>query len=263
MPIIKSLSNAAGSNAGDDSRKKMGAFLTMAQFQASVHSSNLFLTAAAQVRGAGDGALSSGQGRAGSGAAAAAAGRLSFSSSSRAAVAAAPASAPASTAAVIQQRYQQQQPQLQAPNSEGSARALLEMLRQLSHCSSAFVDWNVCQPWKQLAAAMATVRQLGRVTIQPWEPCGHMWPVPCGSGNRVAMRLWRPCDRGNRKNQLCCDVGYALARGCLPPTTTTPLPSPPLTHTPTHPYTCRPWCHVPCGSADILPPLIGILGLEP
>lgn len=48
MPIIKSLSEASGSNAGDESRKKMGSFLTQAQFQASIHSSNLFLTAAAQ-----------------------------------------------------------------------------------------------------------------------------------------------------------------------------------------------------------------------
>ncbi|KAL6754020.1 2-oxoglutarate/malate translocator [Haematococcus lacustris] len=48
MPIIKSLSQAAGSNPGDSSRLKMGAFLTQSQFQSGIHSSSLFLTASAQ-----------------------------------------------------------------------------------------------------------------------------------------------------------------------------------------------------------------------
>lgn len=48
MPIIKSLSEASGSKPGEASRTKMGSFLTQAQFQASIHSSNLFLTGAAQ-----------------------------------------------------------------------------------------------------------------------------------------------------------------------------------------------------------------------
>ena len=48
MPIIKSLSEASGSKPGEESRTKMGSFLTQAQFQTSIHSSNLFLTAAAQ-----------------------------------------------------------------------------------------------------------------------------------------------------------------------------------------------------------------------
>jgi DASS family divalent anion:Na+ symporter len=48
MPIIKSLSEASGSKPGEASRNKMGSFLTQAQFQTSIHSSNLFLTAAAQ-----------------------------------------------------------------------------------------------------------------------------------------------------------------------------------------------------------------------
>lgn len=49
MPIIKSLSAAAGSYPNDPSRTKMGAFLTHAQFQTGIHSSSLFLTASAQV----------------------------------------------------------------------------------------------------------------------------------------------------------------------------------------------------------------------
>ena len=36
------------SNAGDESRKKLGSFLVMSQFQGSVNSSAMFLTAAAQ-----------------------------------------------------------------------------------------------------------------------------------------------------------------------------------------------------------------------
>lgn len=48
MPIIKSLSTNAGSNPGDDSRQLLGSYLTQAQFQTGVHSSCLFLTAAAQ-----------------------------------------------------------------------------------------------------------------------------------------------------------------------------------------------------------------------
>jgi DASS family divalent anion:Na+ symporter len=39
---------AAAAAAGDESRKKLGAYLMQAQFQASVHSSNFVMTAAAQ-----------------------------------------------------------------------------------------------------------------------------------------------------------------------------------------------------------------------
>eukprot|EP00955_Chlamydomonas_euryale_P024447 257601-Chlamydomonas_euryale.AAC.3 len=48
MPIIKSLSENAGSMPYDESRKKMGAFLTMSQFQTGIHSGGIFLTASAQ-----------------------------------------------------------------------------------------------------------------------------------------------------------------------------------------------------------------------
>lgn len=48
MPIISSLSIAAGSLPNDPSREKMGAYLTLCQFQAGIHSSALFITASAQ-----------------------------------------------------------------------------------------------------------------------------------------------------------------------------------------------------------------------
>lgn len=48
MPIMSSLSQNAGSLPGTDSAGKLGKFLVQAQFQGSVHSSALFLTAAAQ-----------------------------------------------------------------------------------------------------------------------------------------------------------------------------------------------------------------------
>lgn len=48
MPIIKSLSEASGSYPGDDSRKRMGSFLTQCQFQTGTHSGSFFLTASAQ-----------------------------------------------------------------------------------------------------------------------------------------------------------------------------------------------------------------------
>ncbi|GAX74927.1 hypothetical protein CEUSTIGMA_g2373.t1 [Chlamydomonas eustigma] len=48
MPIIKSLSEGSGSYAGDESRKKMGAFLTMAQFQTGIHTTSIFVTGSAQ-----------------------------------------------------------------------------------------------------------------------------------------------------------------------------------------------------------------------
>lgn len=48
MPIINSLSLASGSKPGEESRKKLGAYLVNTQFQGSVNSSALFLTAAAQ-----------------------------------------------------------------------------------------------------------------------------------------------------------------------------------------------------------------------
>lgn len=48
MPIMNSLSLSAGSKPNDESRKKLGAFLVNTQFQGSVNSSALFLTAAAQ-----------------------------------------------------------------------------------------------------------------------------------------------------------------------------------------------------------------------
>jgi len=48
MPIVLSLSEASGSKPNDPSRKRMGAFLTNALLHSSNHSSNLFLTAAAQ-----------------------------------------------------------------------------------------------------------------------------------------------------------------------------------------------------------------------
>lgn len=48
LPIIKSLSLSAGSLPNDKSSKKLGAYLTQSQFQASCNSSALFLTAAAQ-----------------------------------------------------------------------------------------------------------------------------------------------------------------------------------------------------------------------
>ncbi|KAK9815699.1 hypothetical protein WJX72_008247 [[Myrmecia] bisecta] len=48
MPIISSLSQNAGSQPGTPSAAKLGTFLCQSQFQGSVHSSALFLTAAAQ-----------------------------------------------------------------------------------------------------------------------------------------------------------------------------------------------------------------------
>lgn len=48
MPIINSLSLASGSKPNDPSRKKLGAYLVNTQFQGSVNSSAMFLTAAAQ-----------------------------------------------------------------------------------------------------------------------------------------------------------------------------------------------------------------------
>ncbi|GAB4819400.1 hypothetical protein N2152v2_006446 [Parachlorella kessleri] len=48
MPIISSLSISAGSKPNDESRKKLGAYLVQTQFQGSVNSSAMFLTAAAQ-----------------------------------------------------------------------------------------------------------------------------------------------------------------------------------------------------------------------
>ncbi|KAI4318709.1 hypothetical protein MLD38_032384 [Melastoma candidum] len=48
VPIIKSLSLAAGSQPRDPSAKKMGSYLIMSQFQSAGNSSALFLTAAAQ-----------------------------------------------------------------------------------------------------------------------------------------------------------------------------------------------------------------------
>ncbi|GFY95486.1 dicarboxylate transport 2.1 [Actinidia rufa] len=48
LPIIKSLSLAAGSKPGEPSAKKLGAYLVQSQFQSAGNSSALFLTAAAQ-----------------------------------------------------------------------------------------------------------------------------------------------------------------------------------------------------------------------
>ncbi|EPS71302.1 glutamate/malate translocator [Genlisea aurea] len=48
LPIIKSLSLSAGSKPGDPSKKKLGSYLVMSQFQSAGNSSALFLTAAAQ-----------------------------------------------------------------------------------------------------------------------------------------------------------------------------------------------------------------------
>ncbi|KAL3139030.1 cytochrome P450-dit2 [Trebouxia sp. C0010 RCD-2024] len=48
MPIMKSLSETSGSLPGTESANKLGKFLVQAQFQGSVHTSALFLTAAAQ-----------------------------------------------------------------------------------------------------------------------------------------------------------------------------------------------------------------------
>ncbi|KAK1314842.1 hypothetical protein QJS10_CPA06g02001 [Acorus calamus] len=48
LPIIKSLSLAAGSRPGDPSAKKLGSYLVQSQFQSAGNSSALFLTAAAQ-----------------------------------------------------------------------------------------------------------------------------------------------------------------------------------------------------------------------
>ncbi|KAL3130986.1 cytochrome P450-dit2 [Trebouxia sp. C0009 RCD-2024] len=48
MPIMKSLSETSGSLPGTESASKLGKFLVQAQFQGSVHTSALFLTAAAQ-----------------------------------------------------------------------------------------------------------------------------------------------------------------------------------------------------------------------
>lgn len=48
MPIMSSLSQNAGSLPGTESASKLGKFLVQAQLQGSVHSSALFLTAAAQ-----------------------------------------------------------------------------------------------------------------------------------------------------------------------------------------------------------------------
>ncbi|KAK9666920.1 hypothetical protein RND81_14G220900 [Saponaria officinalis] len=48
LPIIKSLSLSSGSSPEDESRKKLGSYLIMTQFQSAGNSSALFLTAAAQ-----------------------------------------------------------------------------------------------------------------------------------------------------------------------------------------------------------------------
>ncbi|KAG2492701.1 hypothetical protein HYH03_009114 [Edaphochlamys debaryana] len=48
VPIIKSLAKTAGSEPGDDSRKKMGSYLIQSQFQTGIHSTSFFLTASAQ-----------------------------------------------------------------------------------------------------------------------------------------------------------------------------------------------------------------------
>lgn len=48
MPIMRSLSLAAGSKPNDPSSRKLGSYLVQAQFQGSVNSSAMFLTAAAQ-----------------------------------------------------------------------------------------------------------------------------------------------------------------------------------------------------------------------
>lgn len=48
LPIIKSLSLSSGSFPGDESKKKLGSYLIMTQFQSAGNSSALFLTAAAQ-----------------------------------------------------------------------------------------------------------------------------------------------------------------------------------------------------------------------
>lgn len=48
LPVIQSLSLAAGSQPNDSSSKKLGSYLIQSQFQAAGHSSALFLTAAAQ-----------------------------------------------------------------------------------------------------------------------------------------------------------------------------------------------------------------------
>lgn len=48
LPIIKSLALADGSRPGEESKKKLGAYLVMSQFQSAGNSSALFLTGAAQ-----------------------------------------------------------------------------------------------------------------------------------------------------------------------------------------------------------------------
>ncbi|GAB4815894.1 hypothetical protein N2152v2_002940 [Parachlorella kessleri] len=48
MPIISSLSKSAGSKPNDESRRKLGAFLVLSQFEGTANSSNMYLTAAAQ-----------------------------------------------------------------------------------------------------------------------------------------------------------------------------------------------------------------------
>ncbi|KAB2603369.1 dicarboxylate transporter 2 [Pyrus ussuriensis x Pyrus communis] len=48
LPIIQSLSLSGGSKSGDPSKRKLGSYLVMSQFQSSGNSSALFLTAAAQ-----------------------------------------------------------------------------------------------------------------------------------------------------------------------------------------------------------------------
>ncbi|KAL6570746.1 cytochrome P450-dit2 [Orobanche gracilis] len=48
LPIIKSLSLSAGSKPGEPSKKKLGSYLVLSQFQCAGNSSALFLTAAAQ-----------------------------------------------------------------------------------------------------------------------------------------------------------------------------------------------------------------------
>lgn len=48
LPIIKSLSLSGGSKPGDPSKRKLGSYLIMSQFQSAGNSSALFLTAAAQ-----------------------------------------------------------------------------------------------------------------------------------------------------------------------------------------------------------------------
>lgn len=48
VPIIKSLASANGSEAGDESRRKIGSYLIQSQFQTGIHTTSYFLTASAQ-----------------------------------------------------------------------------------------------------------------------------------------------------------------------------------------------------------------------